>query len=119
MEKIISQEIVPVVEIAIDCPCQKAKKCVDTVSLLDEFAVMREQCAALKEILVPEAMWLEFQLKEKECPDSVGHKNKVIGAFQHGNLSKITLLIHRIVLGPIIKRGQISFWLLLEYVTYN
>jgi hypothetical protein len=78
----------------IICPCQTGKD-VDRDSLLEEFADLRQKCAALKEVFVPDNVWQNFQKMSKEAPDSVGHKYKILGAFQLGILSKMTLPVHR------------------------
>lgn len=62
---------------------------------MQEFAAIREKCAALREILVPDSVWPDFQQNAEYFPDTVGHKYKVLGALQHGILSKITFPIHR------------------------
>ncbi len=79
----------------IHCPCQSIK-CTDRNNLLQEFTAIREKCTALKEILVPDCVWADFQKNAEHLTDNtVGHKHKVLGAFQHGILSKITFPIHR------------------------
>lgn len=77
----------------ISCPCQSIKD-IDRDKLLHEFGAIREKCAALREILVPDSVWPDFQRKAQEDPDIVGHNYKVLGALQHGILSKITFPIH-------------------------
>lgn len=77
----------------ISCPCQTIN-CINRDILLQEFGAIRKQCAALREILVPESIWPDFQRKAQEDPNIVGHNYKVLGALQHGILSKITFPIH-------------------------
>lgn len=77
----------------ISCPCQNIHSA-KRDKLLEILAKIRGECIVLKEILIPEDYWLKFQeIADKES-DSVGHKYKVLGALQHGNLSKITLPFH-------------------------
>jgi hypothetical protein len=64
----------------IICPCQTGKD-VNRDSLLEEFADLRQKCAALKEVFVPDNVWQNFQKMAKEAPDSVGHKYKILGNF--------------------------------------
>jgi len=75
------------------CPCQSIKD-IDRDKLLHEFGAIREKCAALREILVPDSEWRNFQQKAKTFSDTVGHRYKVLGALQLGILSKITFPIH-------------------------
>jgi len=78
----------------IICPCQTIN-CINRDILLQEFRAIREKCAALREILVPDTVWEDFKQRAKASPDTVGHKYKVLGALQLGILSKITFPIHR------------------------
>jgi len=78
----------------VNCYCQKVKF-ENKDSLLEEFALARNKCVALKKILVPDSVWSQFEDKTKESPDTVRHNYKILGAFQHGILSKITYPIHR------------------------
>jgi hypothetical protein len=77
-----------------NCPCQSIQK-VGRDKLLQEFSAIREQCPALKQILVSDSIWAVFMQKTKDSLDAVGHKYKVLGALQLGILSKITFPIHR------------------------
>lgn len=78
----------------IDCPCQLNER-IDRDDLLHKFKEIRQECAALREILVPDSVWSDFQKNATDLPDEVGHQYKVLGALQHGILSKITAPIHR------------------------
>ena len=81
----------------VSCPCQSIER-IDRGKLLDVFKEIRDKCVALKEILVPDSEWPQFQkeaIKALNFPDTVGHQYKVLGALQHGILSKITFPIHR------------------------
>jgi hypothetical protein len=78
----------------IECICQLPQK-INKQFSLQEFAVIRNECPALREVLIPDHEWLAFQQKAKELPDGAGHTFKVIGALQLGILGKITSPIHK------------------------
>jgi len=88
------------------CPCQSIKN-IDRDKLLHEFGAIRKKCAALREILVPDSEWQNFQRRAKAFPDTVGHKYKVLGALQLGSLSKITFPIHRYLMDGNSPKGTL------------
>jgi hypothetical protein len=92
----------------IDCICQVPQKVNRQISL-QEFAVIRNECPALKKVLIPDDEWPDFQQKANELPDDAGHKFKVIGALQLGILAKITSPIHKYLLeGDHLKQSFIK-----------
>ena len=67
-------------------------------SLIKEFGLLRDKCSALREFLIPENIWPNFQQAASDRTDEARHRFNVIGAFQNGLLSKITLPIHQYLL---------------------
>lgn len=77
----------------LNCPCQtKPSK---ENNFLEGFAKIREKCPALKEILVPDDIWDEFQETARKELDEAGHQYIVLGAYKNGYLDKVTSPIHR------------------------
>ena len=79
------------------CSCQTPKK-VNREELFQKLSLLRNECPALKEILIPVNQWITFEQLSKDPLDGVGHKFKTLGALQLGILNKITLPIHRYLL---------------------
>lgn len=79
------------------CSCQATKE-VNRNELFQKLSELRNECPALKEILIPEHQWSTFEQLSQEPLDEVGHKFKTLGALQLGILNKMTIPIHRYLL---------------------
>ena len=65
---------------------------------LGDFQALREQCIALRLVLLPDTIWPQF-LKWHEMPDDVAsHSSILLLAFRRGYLPCITAPIHRYLL---------------------
>jgi hypothetical protein len=63
--------------------------------LLDTFAALREQCAALKEILAPDDLWPAFQTWACQPPNGAHHQSILLLAMERSHLNRVTTPIHR------------------------
>jgi len=91
----------------IQCPCLSTsffKK----DALLGEFAALREQCAVLKQIFVPDEIWPSFRDKCIAQPDVARHQSILLGAFVNGVINRITLPIHRYLLDGCRPKSTLS-----------
>ncbi len=78
----------------VDCPCQGGNR-VFGEELLHAFAAVREQCAALEKILVPDELWPDFQTWCCQPPDEAHHQSILLLAMERGHLGRVTASIHR------------------------
>jgi hypothetical protein len=77
----------------VDCPCLSASM-TSGGDAITEFKALREECPALRTILIPDfAVWERayFELNK----DSSGQRPILLTAFKRGYLHRITLPIHR------------------------
>lgn len=105
------------------CLCQTATvKSKNT--LLVDFAFVRDKCAALREILVPNDIWKEFQDLDNKGRDNAQHRSMLILAFDRGHLVKFTSPVHRYLLdgedpvdglNPNYKTDLKEQWLIQKY----
>lgn len=66
--------------------------------VLEGFAVVRRNCPALREILLPDESW-ELVSDQMSVPsDDAGHQSYLLLAYERGVLSKITAPVHRFLL---------------------
>jgi hypothetical protein len=63
-----------------------------------EFADLRDQCLALREVLLPDAIWQQFQVWHDTPDDVAAHRSILLLAFRRGCLSGVTGPIHRYLL---------------------
>jgi hypothetical protein len=83
------------------CACIAATDDIDMVRdrngqiPLDDFVALRNNCSALRDLLLPEPIWAQF-LDWHSLPDDVAnHASVALLAFRRGQLSRITGPIHR------------------------
>jgi hypothetical protein len=82
-------------------------------SLLDTFAAVREECPALKELLVPDEIWPKFHNWHLWSDDEAYHESTLIHALEGGYLSSITSPVHRYLLessriNPLVRKQYIK-----------
>jgi hypothetical protein len=83
----------------IKCACQSIAAINDSWNcILNHFEGIRKNCAALKEIFVPDSEWPNFRKMAPSSYDESGHRSTLLGALKRGELSKITLPVHRYLL---------------------
>ena len=63
--------------------------------LLKEFSILRSKCPAIKEVLIPEALWPDFQRFFLNKSNRAAHSSILLLAFERKHLNKITSPIHR------------------------
>jgi hypothetical protein len=54
------------------------------------FAHVRNECPALKEILIPDSMWLEYEAFCSADPDDACHASIAYLAFKRRHLARLT-----------------------------
>jgi hypothetical protein len=81
----------------IGCVCQ-ATQTIEEKQLLEKFSCIRENCSAIKEILLPDAIWPNFQKTALEDMDEAYHKSILLLALKRGYLKTITSPIHRFLI---------------------
>lgn len=85
----------------ITCACMAAINDVEMVREpggqipLQGFTALRENCLALREILVPEQIWPQFRQWHSSPDDVASHSSVVLLAFRRGYLPRVTAPIHR------------------------
>lgn len=82
----------------LDCICQELAPSTTGSSFLDIFAAVREECPALKELLVPDEIWPKFHNWHLWSDDEAYHESTLIHALEGGYLSSITSPVHRYLL---------------------
>jgi hypothetical protein len=85
----------------MNCACEKAIV-IEEKNILEEFARIREKCCALKEILLPDSIWSDFQKIGFKNIDEANNRSILLLALERGYLRKITSPIHRYL----IKEGK-------------
>ena len=83
----------PMQKIDLDCQCQK-NSVVNSNNILYEFGNLRNQCAALRKILLPDNIWNDFH-KVHLFSDNASHCSILLLAFERGHLKEITSPIHK------------------------
>jgi hypothetical protein len=112
-----------------DCACQKVidLRGKDRKSILLEFSLVRENCQALKEILIPDNIWPDYQKTILDDLDPAKHGYIAFLAFKFGSLKKITAPIHKYLLDSktgkpkdklknSYKKDLIEFWMTEETI---
>jgi hypothetical protein len=96
-ERLIEDEMI---DSAVNCPCLNAfcNSCNNKDHLIQEFETIRNQCPAIREILVPDEIWKEFIKKTQEEYDKARHNYIVLLAFKYGHLFRLTYPIHKYLL---------------------
>lgn len=67
-------------------------------ALLGVFARIRDECPALKQILVPDTLWPKFQKWNARPTDEARHWSVLLLALKRGHLERITSPIHKYLL---------------------
>ena len=92
------------------CACQNITF-IENENLIDSFGNLRAQCAAIKEVLVPDSIWSDFKTAANRDLDEARHHYILLGAFENGHIGKITSPIHR----HILPEGTVSDKLIKQY----
>ncbi len=84
----------------LNCACQSAVDVTkyDWDHIVKRFEAVREECPALKKILVPDDIWNSFEKAAKGNFDSARHRARVLLALKFGYLHKLTSPIHKYLL---------------------
>ena len=82
---------------SVECGCRKTRlEAGDT--LLQVFARVRSRCAALGQVLVPDALWSDFQEWHARTDEEAAHRSALLLALKRGHLERITSPIHAYLL---------------------
>lgn len=65
---------------------------------LIKFSMLRSKCSAIKEVLLPETLWPDFQRFFLNKSNQAEHSSILLLAFERGHISKITSPIHRYIM---------------------
>ena len=90
-----------------DCPCQQAIG-TERKGRWNEFRRIRKQCPALRKVLVPEAIWPQYQEACNALPDKARHRSIFLLALERGYLDRITSPIHRYLLTNDKPKNQLT-----------
>lgn len=85
----------------LNCACQSQAVTGCRAYVLERFALVREECPAIKNILVPDDIWPYFEKVAKEKLDEARHVARVLLALELGYLNKLTYPIHKYLLDDI------------------
>ena len=80
------------------CHCMTAAASSGEAALA-EFSELRENCDALKQVLLPDDAWPDFSSAYERTPGDVPHASLLALAFECGYLGQITAPIHQFLLG--------------------
>ena len=83
------------------CKCFSAPRKKDgflSAEVYEEFAAVRDSCAALNKFFIPDRNWEEFQEKTQGELDKASHQSILLLAYTRGYLHKLTSPIHRYLL---------------------
>ncbi|GJL50219.1 MAG: hypothetical protein NPIRA01_14460 [Nitrospirales bacterium] len=78
------------------CICQQHYD--EAHPIRDSFATVRQNCPALREVLLPDTAWQLASKRMDELSDPSKHRSYLLLAYEHGVLAKITAPIHRFLL---------------------
>lgn len=84
-------------EESAECSCRKTIPD-GSDALLEVFARIRDECPALKQILVPDTLWPKFQKWNARPADEARHWSVLLLALKRGHLERITSPIHKYLL---------------------
>lgn len=79
-----------------NCPCGATHRRGGTT--LREFGLLRDVCPALRDVLVPDAVWDEYLNSSGEPGDEIPDDSLLLLAFERGYLSKFTSPVHSLML---------------------
>ena len=66
--------------------------------VLEGFAVLRRNCPALREILLPDESWQVVSAQMSVPSDDAQHRSYLLLAYERGVLARITAPVHRFLL---------------------
>ena len=82
-----------------DCRCTgSGYESRELSDVLELFAALREECPALRELLVPDRLWQRFQDAYLRPANGVAHVSLMLNAFEGGYLHALTGPIHEFLL---------------------
>ena len=62
---------------------------------LSDFGAIRDDCGALRQVLLPDEVWPRFEKWHHKPDDVAWHRSAVFLAFQRGHLGQLTSPVHR------------------------
>ena len=89
------------------CKCKMAPATQNN-QLLQKFAIVRRNCSALREILVPDDIWSDFKAKAQRDIVKGGQQSLLLSAFRLGYLNKTTSPVHRYLMECGKPKGEIA-----------
>lgn len=81
----------------VNCPCQKWESPEPSL-VYQSFEQVRHQCAALRDILVPDSILDQYRSFDESDEDEVLHRSVPVLAIKRGTLGSLTLPLHRLML---------------------
>lgn len=90
----------------MNCICQASQAA--GTGALDAFALVRSGCPALREILVPEQLWPEFEEWHRRPLDSSHHQSMLLLAMRRGYLAQTISPVHRFLLRDGAIRSEVT-----------
>jgi len=82
---------------SVECSCRETRREVSD-ALIEVFARVRSRCAALAQILVPDALWSDFQEWHARTDEEALHRSALLLALKRGHLERITSPVHTYLL---------------------
>jgi len=89
------------------CACMKLDP-LDCPRGIDGFASIRAGCAALREILVPDSIWSDFETWHRTPDDIALHRSALLLGMERGTLHKLTAPLHRHLLAGDTVRTDVT-----------
>lgn len=93
-------------EESAECSCRKTIPD-ENDSRLDVFARIKDECPALKQILVPDTLWPKFQEWNARPDDEGRHWSVLLLTLKRGYLERITSPIHKYLLAAGLPRADL------------
>lgn len=91
----------------MSCECEGAQY--DGSGLpVDGLAALRDRCAALAELLLPDDAWQVVTTAERAGPGAAQHRSYVVLAYERGCLQHITLPIHQFLFDGVRMRDEVT-----------
>jgi hypothetical protein len=79
-----------------DCACLKGRE-YRPEEVVPAFADLRNECAALREVLAPDDSWSSI-IADAENPNAAAHRSYLLLALQRGCLDRVTRPVHRFLM---------------------
>ncbi len=88
------------------CACSQMREKDDGLTI-DHLERIRDECPALRLLLLPDPVWSEYRIRQKTQVDVGHHESSILIALRRGVLSKITMPIHRFLLRESTVRSDV------------